>query len=348
MRNPENRSRRREQAIKVKDPKKRPRGARTQETGPSPARAVTGRLSRGASGFMDAHRNAATESFQRLLDNAAATLSTASVIGIALLLPALLVIAGNNLSQLAGQFRTDATITLYLNLDVTEDRALQLSEDLLTRNSIDSVNYVSRDQARADFATWSGLGDILATLEENPLPGALVVVPAGTGADAIQALHEELRELEEVEHSEADLQWLQRLQSLTALVERTGLVLSLLLGAGVILVIGNTIQLAIDGRSAEIVVSKLVGATDSYVARPFLYTGLFYGLAGGILAALLQLLVVFALAGPLQDLVLQYGGNYRLQGGGLPTALILLCFGGLLGWTGAMLAAQRQLPAINP
>jgi cell division transport system permease protein len=157
-----------------------------------------------------------------------------------------------------------------------------------------------------------------------------------------------LQQLPEVELAQMDLQWVQRLYSLLAVGQRVTLALALLLGLGVLLVTGNTIRLAIENRRDEILVIKLVGGTDAYVRRPFLYTGLWYGLGGSIVAGLLLSLVMLWLDGPVGLLAALYQSRFELHGLGFAGTLMLALAGALLGLAGAWLAVARHLGAIVP
>jgi cell division transport system permease protein len=158
----------------------------------------------------------------------------------------------------------------------------------------------------------------------------------------------ELNALAGVESAQLDLAWIARLQRFLDLAQRMSTALMLILALAVLFVVGNTIRLAIEGRRAEIVVVKLVGGTDSYVARPFLYTGFWYGLGGGLLAWLLLSLIMLALSGPLDALLALYGNQHSVHGLSLLPGLILLAGSALLGWLGAWISVRQHLSAIEP
>jgi len=126
------------------------------------------------------------------------------------------------------------------------------------------------------------------------------------------------------------------------------LLLAVMLGLGVVLAIGNTVRLAIENRRAEIVVVKLVGGTDAYVARPFLYTGLWYGVGGGLIAVLLTSLALLLLQGPVAQLSGSYGSTFVLIGLGLSKGFLVIAGAALLGWSGAWISVLRHLRAIEP
>jgi len=182
------------------------------------------------------------------------------------------------------------------------------------------------------------------------LPAVLVVSPRTDSADlqTTQKLLEQIQSLPDVEQAQLDLQWVDRLFRIMALGQRLALTLGLLLGVAVLLVIGNTVRLAIESRRAEIVVVKLVGATDAFVRRPFLYMGIWYGLGGGLLAWLMVNLVIFWLSGSVAELVAAYDGEFGLSGLGFLATLLLWLSSALLGLLGAWLAVGRHLSKIEP
>tara|TARA_R100001377_G_scaffold3624_3_gene2089 strand:- start:2891 stop:3859 length:969 start_codon:yes stop_codon:yes gene_type:complete len=294
------------------------------------------------------HLKTARESLKRLLSTPTASLMTVAVIGIALLLPSAVYVSMNNLQALSGGINVGSQISLYLNEDITDEEAFQISERLLQREQIASSEYISPAQAAAEFNAHSGLGDVIDALENNPLPGVIVLSPSSIDSAAASTLLEELSHLPEVQSAQLDLQWVERLQAFLQLTQRASTGLMLILALAVLFVVGNTIRLAIEGRRAEIVVIKLVGGTNSYVARPFLYAGALYGFAGGVLAWLLLSIILLSLRGPANELLALYSSDYQLQGLGAANSLILLTLGAFLGWLGAFISVRQHLSAIEP
>lgn len=294
------------------------------------------------------HRRTALESVARLLRTPGATAMTVAVIGIALLLPTGLLIAMDNLRALSGNLGGVSQITLYLQDGVPAAQAQALSEQLLARDDIQQARYVSPEEGAADFIAWSGLGDVLSALEENPLPGAIVLTPDILDSGTASALQAEFSALEGIESVQVDLEWVERLQRILSLAGRAATGLLVILSLAVLFITGNTIRLAIEGRRAEIVVVKLVGGTDSDVALPFLYAGALYGLAGAVLAWSLLGLTLLALQGPANDLLRLYGSDFVIAGAGGVTGLLLIAGGTLLGWLGALLSVKQHLAAIEP
>ncbi len=300
--------------------------------------------------YLAHHRQVALESLQRLTGNWVSSLMTWLVIGIALALPTGLFVGLNNLESVSRGWDGAAQISLFINKGVAEQDSRALAEELRQREDIAEIEYISRSRALEEFQALSGYGEVLDALDSNPLPAVIVVRPVerDRAAEITERLYRELGDLAQVDQATLDLEWVQRLYSIMELGRRMTIALALLLSLGVLLVIGNTIRLAIESRREEIVIVKLVGATNAFVRRPFLYTGLWYGLGGGLVAWVIITLGLLWLSGPVAELAGLYQSQYRLQGMGLGTSLGVLCGGGLLGLGGAWLAVSRHLGEIEP
>jgi len=268
------------------------------------------------------------------------------VIGIALALPLSVLLLLQNLQQVGAGIDATGGISLFMDRTLTQDQLDTVGATLMARSDIATVELITADEALVEFQTSSGFGDVLEGLDENPLPAVFLVNPA-PGSD-VAKLQGELSTLAGVELAQFDLAWVQRLNAIVALATRLAVLLALMLGLGVVLVIGNTVRLAIENRRAEIVVVKLVGGTDAYVSRPFLYTGLWYGVGGGVLAVLLVACALFFLQGTVSALMQTYNGEFRLQGLGISNSFVVLAGAGLLGWLGAWISVLRHLRAIEP
>ena len=225
-----------------------------------------------------------------------------------------------------------------------------MAADIESDGRVISVQLVERDQALADFRASSGLDEALDFLEENPLPHTLLITPedSARSAEGVQALVTFVENMNGIDQVQVDLGWLQRLNAMTDILARAVWALALLLGAAVILVIGNTVRLAIENRRDEILVAKLVGGTDAFVRRPFLYTGAWFGLGGGLVAWLLIQVSLWWLSGPIERLAGLYRSEFTLQGPGFDGALALIIVAMLLGWLGAWVAVRRHLDDIEP
>lgn len=279
-----------------------------------------------------------------------ATLMTTSVIGIALALPAGMQVLLKNAQQLSSGWDGASQISLFLKRSASDERAQALAQRLRDMPGIGGVRYISRAQALDEFRQLSGFGDALTALDDNPLPSVLVVRPAlqASTADATQQLLAKLRALPDVDIAQLDMQWVKRLFAIMDIVRRGVLVIGALLALAVVLVVGNTIRLAIQNRRDEIVVIKLIGGTDAFIRRPFLYTGFWYGLFGGLIAYTLISSALLAVSGPVQYLAGLYTSQFQLSSLDFSTAALLLAASVLLGLAGSWIAVGRHLRDIEP
>ena len=279
-----------------------------------------------------------------------ATFLTVAVIGITLALPAGLYVAIENLQRLASGWEDNGQISLFLKQDVPGAAIEKLADKIRRLPAVSWVDYVSREAALTEFKRLSGFGEALNALERNPLPAVLVVHPAATHAhpDKLQALLKDLRRFNEVDIAQIDLDWVRRLHAMLELARQGVLILAAGLAIAVLLIIGNTIRLAVLNRRDEIEITKLIGGTNAFIRRPFLYTGTLQGLLGALLAWLLVGLGLLLLADPINNLAGLYGSRFEAENLGILATLALIGSGGLLGWLGSRLAVGRHLRAIEP
>jgi cell division transport system permease protein len=274
---------------------------------------------------------------------------TAAVIGIALALPAGFLGLLDNVEAVTAQWRSGWQASLFLERDLPPASQRKLADAIRERDEVDAVTRLSREEALAEFQRHSDFDRALELLETNPLPPVLIVEPrSGLDPGATGELTADFDNRPEVERVRLDRQWVQRLHALLNLAERGIWLITALLGITVILVVGNTIRLDIESRRDEIVISKLIGGTDAFVRRPFLYAGLGYGIAGGMLATILVEGGRWILARPVNQLASLYDSSFRLDGIGLAGVGTLFAAGALLGLLGSWLAVTRHLAAIEP
>lgn len=305
-------------------------------------------MSRAVRRWASLHVKSLASALERLAREPVATTMTVLVIAIALALPSGLRVLVGNASALSSGWQGAADFGVYLGPGTDEARARALADQIAGRPDVDHVDLVTSDEALADFRARSGFGAALDALEHNPLPHTLVVRPAG-GPDAdLEGLAAALGALPDVDFVQLDTEWVERLRAILDLAVYVVDVVSALLGVGVALVIGNTIRLEINNRAAEIEVVKLVGGTDAFIRRPFLYLGFVYGLAGAGAAALLITAVLALLRDPAAALAELYGSDFRLAGLSPLDASVLVGGGALLGLAGAALATSRHLQEIEP
>ena len=294
------------------------------------------------------HLQSLTGAFSRLGSTPFGAALNVLVVAIALALPAALQVTLTNLSGMAPAFEDAADFTVYLELSVDEDSGRDLAQEIGSRNDVESTRFISNIEGLVELKTRAGFGDALDSLTENPLPHVIKVRPSAATIDRIDALAAELDALDSVEFVQLDRQWVERLQGILALAGRIANIVTALLAAAVLLVIGNTIRLEINNRRTEIEVLKLVGATDGFIRRPFLYTGLCLGLLGALAAFVLIASGLLLLSTPVRELAALYATDFDLTGLGLRGTGILVGGGALLGWAGAWIAAARHLRAIEP
>jgi len=296
------------------------------------------------------HAQVALASLGRLTRAPLGTLMTCAVIGIALALPTGLHVLLQNVQTLSGSWDGAASISLFLKRDDADRATRRMVERMRHDPKVERFKVIDPDQALAELQRLSGFRAALDALQENPLPVVVVVEPKPEHSSPTEAaaLLAELRALPEVDMAQLDLQWVRRFHAITEIARRGVLVITSLLGLAVLLIVGNTIRLEIQSRREEIEVTKLVGATDAFIRRPFLYSGLWYGLAGGATAWLLVSLSLAAVSGPVQQLALLYKSSFDLAAVDTLTLATLLGGSALLGLAGSWLAVGRHLSAVEP
>lgn len=299
--------------------------------------------------FAQGHAREVAFTLRRFYGNLSGALLTCFVIGITLALPAGLHTVVRNINAVSYSWETTLQASLFLKDSTTPEQAQALIAKLKSRAGVAEAIYISREQSLAEFKALSGFGAALDLLETNPLPAVITITPVkGVQRPVVDALVAEWTQLPEVEVAKMDRQWLDRLFALLALAQRLVLLIAVVLSLAVMVIVGNTIRLDIEAKRAEIVVMKLIGATNGFIRRPFLYTGLWYGLVGGALAYALVSGAVFAATGPARELAGLYGSDYRLKGLPLDATLVMFATGILLGWIGAWWTVSRRLREIEP
>ncbi|MCY1293678.1 Cell division protein FtsX [compost metagenome] len=298
--------------------------------------------------WLESHRASLVDSLRRLVRQPIGSFFTCLVMAIALALPMGLALLLNNLERLGGSWQQAAQISVYLKLEAGDADGARLRDEIAAMPDVAEAQWISREQALAQFQQQSGLGQALKDLPDNPLPGTVLVTPREIDKLGLEVLRQRLAELPRVDQVQLDLQWVERLGAILRLGERFVFGLTLMLVMALLLVIGNTIRLHIENRRSEIEVIKLVGGTDGYVRRPFLYMGAFYGCGAGLLA---WAVLAYSL-GWLNDAVVRlaglYGSDFALAGVPAADGLSLLLGAVLLGYIGAWLAVARHLSELAP
>ena len=304
-----------------------------------------GRLRR----WLRGHAQAVAQTLTHFRAAPLGTLLTAAVLGLTLALPAALHVLVRNAGEVSSAWQGSVQLSLYLKDEISAADGVALARKLKDDAEVGDALYISREAALAEFREYSGFGNALDLLEDNPLPALIVLSPAqAQESDRLPALMQRMELLPEVDFAKLDQQWLERLQALLRLVNRAITLLALGIGVAVIIIIGNTLRLEIERRRDEIVVMKLIGASERFIQRPFLYTGILLGLLGGVLAWTLVQALVIALSGPATYFASLYGSSYALAGLGWDASLGVLASGLMLGTAGALWTVKRHLAGIEP
>ena len=285
----------------------------------------------------------------RLFRQPFSSLMIVLVIAVTLALPASINLVLKNARALSGSWDNALDFSVYLKQDVTVADAEGLGKLLGQRADVDAVEVITAEAALAEFKQQSGFGEALNQLSENPLPHTLIVRPgAGNTSASIGLLQEEIGNLPEVEIVQIDTDWVQRFHAILDIARQAIAIGAALLGLAIVVVIGNTIRLDIENRRDEIEVTKLLGATNAFVRRPFLWSGFWYGLFGGLMALALVLLGLQLLEGPIARLAGLYQSNLAVSALSVEEGAAIVAVGVVLGWLGSWLTAARHMRRIEP
>lgn len=275
---------------------------------------------------------------------------TIAVLGLSLTLPATLFVVVKNAELVEQNWQNAAEISVFLQEDLTSQELNTFVTQVELNHKVEKVQLVSKQQALAEFEQLSGFGSALDLLETNPLPNILVVTPLSdfSSANAAADLLVELEQMREVDFGKLDIEWLKRLNALLSMVKDAMSSLIVILCLSVILIVGNTIRLLIVNRKDEIEVLKLVGATDRFIQRPFLYTGLWYGFFAGMLAWFSIEILIWYLSSSIQQITELYQSEFSLIGLSGSEMFGLLGLSMLLGWLGSYIVVRQQIKLIEP
>jgi len=299
--------------------------------------------------WREQHLYSVFSSLGRLAARPVATALTLAVLSLALALPLLFWLLLDNARGLGGTIEDARALSVFLKPDIEAAAANQLAERLRSDVQVASVVEKSPEQGLEEFRSRAGFADALKVLHYNPLPTLLIVTArAGATGEAAARLAEQLRSDPAVDLVQYDAQWRQRLSAILELGERGAAVLAGLLALAALLVIGNTVRLDIAGRAEEIAVMQLLGADDGFVRRPFLYTGLWYGMLAGVMSLMLIAIVEWFLAAPLAALTASYDHRFAVHALSLQAMAGALAASIVLGWFGAFVAASRHIALGQP
>jgi cell division transport system permease protein len=300
--------------------------------------------------YFSRHAQVLIGSLGRIVHQPVSALMTMGVIAVALALPLFLSLLLQNARSATGNWNEAYDLSVYMDKKAGAARVQALAKQLRQRGDVAAVRLITAEQALAEFRSDSGFGTALDALEDNPLPDTLVVTPtlAASTPQGTESLKVAIAAMSDVQTVQIDTEWVKRLHAMLDLLRRVVLLTGGLLGIGIVLIVSNTIRLDILNRRAEIEVMKLVGASDGFTRRPFLYTGIWYGLGGGLLALLLVAVASTVLARPVAHLAFLYGSAFSLEGLKIVTGLAVLGLAVGLSWIGSWLAATRHIRSIEP
>jgi len=318
-----------------------PKAARQKQ--PSKSKALKG-------GWQEQWRYALRGTLSDMWRQPLATLLTVMVIAISLTLPSVCYMVWKNVNQAAEQWYPAPQLTVYLSKTLDDDAAENVVAQLKKEKGVDKVNYLSREEAMGEFRNWSGFGGAMDMLEQNPLPAVAIITPKLTfqNSDTMNNLSARVAKVQGVDEVKMDDSWFARLAALTGLVGQVAAMIGVLMIVAVFLVIGNSVRLSIFARRDTINVQKLIGATDGFILRPFLYGGALLGFAGALLSLILSEVLVFRLETVVTQVAAVFGTTFNLTGLAWDESLLLLLISAMIGWIAAWLATVQHLRRFTP
>lgn len=328
-----------------KDPPARPARPDVRQT-----RAAGGNFIDKIHAYRDLQAHALFSSLGRLVASPFTSIMTVAVLAIAISLAGGFYILVMNLQQLTGNLETSNQISLFLREDVSDVHANKFAQGIRQNPNVQDVRLITREQALAEFRTYSGFGEAINALEKNPLPIVLQVLPKNTLEDrqGLEDLLKNFQQSSEVDIAQMDLQWVERMQSIIAVARLFATLLNVVLGLGVLFIIGNTIRLELHNRHDEVVIAKLVGATNSFIRRPFLYTGFWIGFISGVSAWFIITLLMLILRPSVEKLSRLYEGCFHLLFLNFTETLALILISSVLGVLGSWIVLMCQLRNTGP
>jgi len=328
-----------------KDPPVRPVRQDVRQT-----KAAGGNFADKLNAYRELHAHALFSSLGRLVASPFTSIMTIAVLAIAISLASGFYILVVNLQQLTGNLETSNQISLFLRDDVSDTHANKLAAGIKQNTSVQDVKLITREQALVEFKTYSGFGVAINALEENPLPIVIQVLPKNTLEDrqGLEMLLKSFQQYPEVDFAQIDLQWVERLQSIMSVARLFATLLNVMLGAAVLFIIGNTIRLELHNRRDEVVIAKLVGATNSFIRRPFLYTGFWIGFISGVSAWFIVTLLMLILRQPVEKLSGLYEDGFHLLFLSFTETLAVIGISSVLGILGSWAVLIYQLQHTKP
>ncbi|RFC36532.1 MAG: cell division transport system permease protein [Candidatus Nitrotoga sp. LAW] len=298
--------------------------------------------------WLISHTHVLLFTLRRFLTTPLSSLLNILVIGIALSLPAGMYLMLKSVQSLAEQAVGTPQISIFLSMDASNDEVTHIGKQLKQHASINQVKFVPRDQALEQLKQTTGLADVIGGLAQNPLPDAYVIYPKISDAQALEALRDEFKKWPKIEYVQLDSAWARKLEAMLKFGLLAVLILAVLLSFALIAITFNTIRLQILTQREEIEVSKLIGATNTFIRRPFLYFGFLQGLLGGATAWFIITISLRLLNNNLSELTHLYASSFTLHLPSIGDSSILLLLSAYLGWLGAWLSVAQHLWQIEP
>jgi cell division transport system permease protein len=300
--------------------------------------------------YLHIHAHALFSSLGRLVKTPLTSFMAIAVMAIAMTLAAGFYLFVENMQGLTGNLESTNQISLYLKSDLSHMESKKLAEEIKKNSLVESLILISKDQAMAEFKSYSGFGDTLEMLETNPLPIVIQVQPKNSLDDilGIERLMMDFSNYPQIDFVKMDMQWIKRLQSIMQIVQRSVFLLTILLSFAVIFITGNTIRLELQNRREEVLVAKFGGATHSFIQTPFLYTGFWLGFISGVFSWILVTLIVVILQGPIDRLAMLYDGSFEVRFLSFMDTIGLLFIASLLSIIGAWVVLSYQVSQIKP
>ncbi len=289
--------------------------------------------------------------WQDLLKRKFGTFLTVLVIATSLMIPTISYLLWKNTSQAVAEFYPEPELTVYLHKNLAEHDVNAVVEKIRQFNTdkIESLNYISRQQSLDEFRTWSGFGEALDILDDNPLPAVVVLKPKKefTAPDSMLELRNGLQNIKGVQEVRLDNGWIEKLSALSQLIARIAVTCTILMLIAVFLVIGNSVRSDVSNSKASIDVMQLLGATDHFISRPFLYIGMIYGLLGSVFAILFSLMTISYFTGVVRYVSDMFTVKFELHGFDISEVIFIVVLSIFLGWLSAKIATNRYIQKIG-
>lgn len=296
------------------------------------------------------HAHGLFSSLGRLTRTPFTSAMTILVLAVAIALAGSFYIVVANIQQLTGNLEASNQMSLFLKDNITDSAGQKLADQLRQHPSSESVKFITKKQAMEEFKANSGFGEALTALDTNPLPSVIQVQPKNSldSNEDIEKLMTEFKQLPQVDFVQVDMQWIERMQTIMLIASRAVFLVSVLLGFAVTFITGNTIRLELHNRRDEVYISKLVGATLSFIQRPFLYCGFWLGFIAGFSAWLIITVMLLIVESPVEKLSTLYNSNFELQFLGFFEFLLLLLLASGLAVLGSWAVLHYQLRQLKP